>query len=113
VADARSVVDHLTGAGWSTQQIGAVGFCMGGRAGFLVAGHLPLGAAVGFYVGAIVTGRNGHMGALLDLVPRRQAPWLGPFGVDDQAIPVAVGERLRPDQVEHSQLDTRTVRYSG
>ena len=69
LVDVTAALDHLRAAGWSDRQIGIVGFCMGGRVTFLVAGHEALGAAVGFYGGGIVTGRSEAMPALLDLVP--------------------------------------------
>ena len=39
--DVGAAVGYLQGAGWSGGQIGVVGFCMGGRVTFLVAGTMP------------------------------------------------------------------------
>jgi carboxymethylenebutenolidase len=52
LAEVRLALDHLHGAGFDDRQIGSVGFCMGGRVSFLVAGSEYLGAAVSFYGGA-------------------------------------------------------------
>ena len=113
----RAALDHLRRAGWADRQIGIVGFCMGGRTTFLVAGHEALGAGVGFYGGGIVTGRTEGMPALLDLVPDLRTPWLGLFGDADPSIPVEDVERVRDalNSAGHDQsvraLDTSIVRY--
>lgn len=112
LADVDAALAHLHGAGWADGQIGVVGFCMGGRATFLVAGSRPLGAAVGFYGGAIVTGRTENMGSLLHLVPTLHTPWLGLFGDADQSIPVEDVERLR-QELGSTEVDAEVVRYAG
>jgi carboxymethylenebutenolidase len=111
VSDLRVVLDHLRAAGWSDRQIGTVGFCLGGRVTFLLAGHEALGAAVGFYGGGIVTGRSDALPALLDLVPGMRTPWLGLFGDADASIPVDDVERLRDELNAASDVDTAIVRY--
>lgn len=113
LSDVRTALDHLAGAGWPAAKTGVVGFCMGGRTSFLVAGNVSIGAGVGFYGGGIVTGRNERMGSLLDLVPTLKAPWLGLFGDEDQSIPVEDVERLRKELAEHAPVDTEVVRYPG
>jgi len=111
LSDVGAAVAHLHRAGWADRQIGIVGFCMGGRVTFLVAGHLALGAAVGFYGGGIVTGRSDAMPALLPLVPELRTPWLGLFGDADGSIPVADVERLRDELGAGAHVDTAVVRY--
>jgi carboxymethylenebutenolidase len=111
LSDLGAVVDHLSTIGWPAEQIGIVGFCMGGRATFLVAGRMALGAAVGFYPSAVVTGRNERMGSLLGTVPTLRTPWLGLFGDEDKGIPIADVERLRTELAEHAPVDTSVVRY--
>jgi carboxymethylenebutenolidase len=113
LADVGAVLDHLRAAGWTDRQIGTVGFCMGGRVTFLVAGHEALGAAVGFYGGGVVTGRTESMPALLDLVPAMRTPWLGLFGDADGSIPVEDVERLRDELNAAADVDTAIVRYPG
>jgi len=111
--DVGAAVGYLRGAGWSDGQIGVVGFCMGGRVTFLVAGSMPLGAAVGFYGGGIVTGRSEAMPSLLGLVAEMPTPWLGLFGDADPGIPVPDVERLREELAAHAPVDTEIVRYPG
>jgi carboxymethylenebutenolidase len=113
LADVRLTLDHLHGAGFDNRQIGIVGFCMGGRVSFLVAGSADLGAAVGFYGGGIVTGRSEAMGSLLGLVPTMSTPWLGLFGDADASIPVEDVERLREELTAHAPVDSEIVRYAG
>jgi len=113
LADVDAVLAHLGDAGWALDQIGAVGFCMGGRTSFLVAGSRPLGAAVGFYGGGIVTGRSEAMGPLLDLIPTMTTPWLGLFGDADSSIPTDDVERLRAELADHGSVDAEVVLYPG
>ena len=111
LADVGSVLDHLRAAGWSDRQIGIVGFCMGGRVTFLVAGHEALGAAVGFYGGSVVTGRSEAMPSLLHLAASMRTPWLGLFGDADGSIPVEDVETLRGALDAGAGVDTSIVRY--
>jgi carboxymethylenebutenolidase len=113
LSDIRAARDHLGVAGWADRQIGVVGFCLGGRVAFLVAGHEALGAAVAFYGGGVVTGRTATMPALLDLVPGMRTPWLGLFGDADGSIPVEEVERLRHELNSTADVDTAVVRYPG
>ena len=113
LVDVGAAVDHLHGAGWRDRQIGIVGFCMGGRVTFLAAGHLALGAAVGFYGGGIVNGRTEAMPSLLPLVPAMRTPWLGLFGDADPGIPTEEVERLRDELAAGADVDTAIVRYPG
>ena len=111
LSDVRAALDHLRASGWADRQIGVVGFCLGGRVTFLVAGHEALGAAVGFYGGGVVTGRTASMPALLDLVPGMRTPWLGLFGDADGSIPIEDVERLRHELNSMADVDTAIVRY--
>ncbi len=113
LVDVTAALDHLRAAGWSDRQMGIVGFCMGGRVTFLVAGHEALGAAVGFYGGGIVTGRSESMPALTDLIPGLRTPWLGLFGDADTSIPVEDVEQLRDLLAAGADVDTSIVRYPG
>ncbi len=111
LADVDAVLGHLHDEGWTSDRIGVVGFCMGGRASFLVAGNRAIGAAVSFYGGGIVTGRSEAMGSLLDLIPTMPTPWLGLFGDADPSIPVEDVERLREELAADAPVDTEIVRY--
>jgi len=111
VTDVEGAVAYLHAAGWADRQIGIVGFCMGGRVTFLVAGHLALGAGVGFYGGGIVEGRSEALPSLLPLVTGMRTPWLGLFGDADGGIPVEEVERLRDELNAGADVDTAIVRY--
>jgi carboxymethylenebutenolidase len=111
LSDVGAALVHLRAAGWADRQIGVVGFCLGGRVTFLVAGHEALGAAVGFYGGGVVTGRTESMPALLDLVPGMRTPWLGLFGDADGSIPIDDVEHLRHELNSAAVVDTAIVRY--
>jgi carboxymethylenebutenolidase len=111
VTDVDAAVGHLTAAGFGPEQIGIVGFCMGGRVTFLVALERALGAAVGFYGGGIVTGRFPQFPPLVDRVEELKTPWLGLFGDQDEGIPVTDVEQLRT-ALEGAPVDTHIVRYA-
>ncbi len=111
LADVGAAVAYLRDAGWVDDQIGIVGFCMGGRVAFLVAGTMALGAAVGFYGGGIVTGRSTSMPSLLGLIAGMPTPWLGLFGDADQSIPTEDVERLSAKLAVHAPVETEIVRY--
>ncbi len=112
IADVEAVVSRLHDARWSAGQIGVVGFCMGGRSSFLVAGTMALGAAVGFYGGGIVTRRSADMDSLLGLIPGMATPWLGLFGDADPSIPVEDVEALRERLSSEARVDATVVRYA-
>ncbi|HEX7166310.1 MAG TPA: dienelactone hydrolase family protein, partial [Acidimicrobiales bacterium] len=111
VADVDAAIAHLTGEGWGTPQIGLVGFCFGGRISFLVATARPLGAAVGFYGGGIVTSRFPQFPSLVDRAADLKSPWLGLFGKDDQSIPLDDVERLRTELDANTPVAHDTVVY--
>jgi len=111
LSDVRAALDHLRAAGWADRQIGIVGFCLGGRVTFLVAGHEALGAAISFYGGGVVTERTETMPALLDLIPGMRTPWLGLFGDADGSIPIDDVEHLRHELNSTADVDTAIVRY--
>jgi carboxymethylenebutenolidase len=104
---------HLHAAGITDAAIGIVGFCFGGRTTFLAAVRRPLGAAVGFYGGGIVTGRFPQFPPLVDESASLQSPWLGLFGDADQGIPSEDVERLRATLDQRTTVDHEIVRYPG
>jgi carboxymethylenebutenolidase len=110
LVDVEAVLEHLHASGWEDPSVGTVGFCFGGRVTFLVALRRPLGAAVGFYGGGIVTQRFPQFPPLVDEVSKLQTPWLGLFGDRDQSIPVEDVEQLR-DALKTSPVPTEIVRY--
>jgi len=109
LTDVDAVRAHLP---QGDERIGVVGFCMGGRASFLVAVERWLGAAVGFYGGGIVTARRPAFPALAPRAYVMQTPWLGLFGDLDESIPVDDVEALRAALLE-APVDTDVVRYAS
>jgi len=113
LADIDAAREHLHAEGYADTAIGIVGFCFGGRTTFLAALRRPLGAAVGFYGGGIVTGRFPQFPPLVDDAAALQSPWLGLFGDADQGIPVEDVERLRAVLDEETSVAHEIVRYPG
>ena len=110
LTDVDAAREHLHRAGWTDTQIGIVGFCFGGRVTFLAALRRPLGAAVGFYGGGIVTQRFPQFPSLVGEAATLQTPWLGLFGEEDHTIPVDEVEQLRT-ALEAASVDTGVVLY--
>jgi carboxymethylenebutenolidase len=111
--DIEAARSHLHEAGFGDKAIGIVGFCFGGRTTFLAAVRRPLGAAVGFYGGGIVTGRFPQFPPLIEESASLQTPWLGLFGDADQGIPVDDVERLRATLDERTTVDHDIMRFAG
>ncbi len=110
--DVDAALEYLGGEGFSSDRVGITGFCMGGRVTFLTAISLPVGAAVTYYGGAIVTdGFTAGQPKLSDRHGDLQAPWLGLFGDLDGMIPVEGLEQLRAD-LEGNAQPTELVRYA-
>jgi carboxymethylenebutenolidase len=112
LVDADAALDHLRLSGFDDARIGAVGFCFGGRATFLLALRRALGAAVGFYGGGIATKGALPFPALIDDAGSLQTPWLGLFGDEDASIPVDSVEQLRA-ALQTAKVPTEIVRYAG
>jgi carboxymethylenebutenolidase len=110
LADIDATLVHLRNAGFADSSIGIVGFCMGGRVTFLTVARRPIGAGVGFYGGAIVTGWPPKLAALIGEADSLKAPWLGLFGDQDASIPVEQVEQLR-EALKEATVDTEIVRY--
>lgn len=98
--------------GIAAERVGLVGFCLGGRVSFLVAGERAVGATVGFYGGGIVNGRSDTRPSLLGLAPTLKTPWLGLFGGDDHTIPAEELDVLE-DALSSAPVETLVVRYPG
>jgi carboxymethylenebutenolidase len=108
-SDLDATLGYLADAGFESNQVGIVGFCMGGTVAFLAATRYPLGAAVTFYGGGIASGRFGTP-SQIELAPDLVAPWLGLYGDCDQSIPVEEVEALRETAAKAS-VPTEVVRY--
>jgi carboxymethylenebutenolidase len=110
VIDVNAAIDFAGAQGFSKEQIGTVGFCMGGSVTFLAATQGRLGAAVSFYGGGLAAGRFGFP-PLIELAASLKSPWLGFFGDLDQGIPIEDVEALRI-AVADASVDTEVQRYT-
>jgi carboxymethylenebutenolidase len=110
LSDVDAALAHLTDTDLAASGTGVVGFCMGGAVALAVAAERDVGAAVTFYGGGVREGRFGFASGI-ELVSRLRAPWLGLYGDQDQAIPVADVEELRAATVAAGQ-PTEVVRYA-
>jgi carboxymethylenebutenolidase len=111
--DVDATLAHLRAQGFADDRIAIVGFCMGGRVTFLVATRRKLGAAVGFYGGAIVSARRPGFQPLIGDAPKLATPWLGLFGDADASIPVEDVETLRETLAREARVPSLIVRYPG
>jgi carboxymethylenebutenolidase len=107
--DIDAALAELNGRGFSANQIGIVGFCMGGAIALHTATRGVVGAAVTFYGGGVTTGRFG-LEPLVDLAEGLRAPWLGLYGDLDGSIPVDQVEELRL-RAAAAAVPTQIVRY--
>lgn len=78
------------------EQIGVLGFCMGGRLGYLLAASEPVGAAVCFYGARIA---KGPVSKTVNL----DCPILLVFGGKDDSIPKAEIEAIRQELKQHDK----------
>jgi carboxymethylenebutenolidase len=108
--DLDATLSYLADAGFESNQVGIVGFCMGGTVSFLAATRYQLGAAVTFYGGGIASGRFGTP-SQIEQAPDLVAPWLGLYGDLDQSIPVDEVEALR-EAAAKASVPTEVVRYA-
>jgi carboxymethylenebutenolidase len=96
-ADQRAAHEWLRANVAKDARVGAVGFCMGGRASFLAGLTLPLACAISFYGGGIAPGPNGP--GLLERVAEMKCPMLLFWGGQDKHIQpeqiLAVTDALR------------------
>ena len=110
VADITEARDYAMAQGFSAQQIGVIGFCMGGSVALFSAVNLSFGAAVTFYGGGLVAGRFGFP-PLIEIAAEVRCPWLGLYGDLDPTIPVEQVEALRR-AAARSSVPTSVVRYA-
>jgi carboxymethylenebutenolidase len=110
LGDVDAALGVLHDAGFTDDHIGAVGFCFGGRATFLIGARRTLGAAVGFYGGGIASAGVLPYPPLIDEASTLRTPWLGLFGDRDASIPVDDVERLR-EALLSAPVPTEVVRY--
>jgi carboxymethylenebutenolidase len=85
-------------------QVGAVGYCPGGRLAFLAAARLGVDAAVSYYG----TRMDGH----LDEVKSVRCPIMFHFGGSDAAVPPETREKMRAAFGAHDDKDAEFYVYA-
>jgi len=85
-ADERAAYDWLRAGGVEEGRIGAIGYCMGGRAAFLAALTLPVACGVSYYGGGIAPNANNP--GLIGRVSALRCPVLLFWGGKDKHITV-------------------------
>ena len=109
----ESLVEHLGRRDWHGDQIGMIGYGLGGRVALLTSARLGLGAAVGVSPSALVTEDGRLEPAVISLAPAIRTPWLGLLGEEDASAPAAACERLATVLEVEAPVYTQVVRYPG
>ncbi len=109
----RLLLDRLAKRGWELEQIGLLGYGLGGRAALLAAADHVLGAAVSVDPAGIASPAGPGLPALLRSPHRVVTPWLGMFGQDDPATDASHVRELGAGLVASSPVFTQVVAYPG
>lgn len=107
VSTVRVLLDRLAERGWSDEQIGLVGYGVGGRIGLLAAAEYTLGAAVSVNPTGILGDFHGASG-----LPVR-TPWLGMFGGPADRLPAREFAQFDAALWNSSPAFTMLVSYPG
>jgi carboxymethylenebutenolidase len=84
IEDCNTAIGSLQGHAGVTDKIGIVGYCVGGRITYLMAGANPDLSAASVYYGGRILIPFGEGPAPIDRTPNIQCPVLGLFGALDQ-----------------------------
>lgn len=110
--DCDAAFAWLADRGIGADRIGVVGFGLGGAVALVVAASRQIGAAVTVAGGGIEERLSEGLPTLLEAAPSLTCPWLGLYGEEDDAIPLAQVEALREAAVT-SEVATNVVTYAG
>jgi carboxymethylenebutenolidase len=126
--DPQARIDRLTGEavladtdvafvwlgerGVPADQMGVIGFDLGGAVALVVAASRTLGAAVSVAGGGVLTPISPGLPALVEVAGELASPWLGLYGDEDEAIAVEDVEKLR-DAAASARVATNVVRFPG
>jgi carboxymethylenebutenolidase len=84
IADVNATIEHMRRLdGVRVGSIGIIGFCMGGRVVYLMAGSNPVFKAAGVFYGGNIMKPWGDGPAPFDLTKNIRAPMIGFFGLED------------------------------
>jgi carboxymethylenebutenolidase len=90
VTDVGALLGRLAERGWTSEQIGLIGYGLGARAALLAAAEHTFGVAMS--IGP--AGLAGGVESLADLSGKLYTPWLGMFGVGTGGNQLAEAERV-------------------
>ena len=114
INDLSAVVEHLQGSPMvSRQEIGIVGYCMGGRISFLAACKVSgIGAAAVYYGGGIVPRPDQPAPSTppIEMADGISCAIIGFFGGQDQGIPVEAVDRIS-NTLESLGKDAEIILY--
>jgi carboxymethylenebutenolidase len=113
VSDVLTLLDRLALRGWAHEQVGIVGYGLGGRAALLAASECTLGAVVSVNPSGVATAAGDALPSLLDSPPLVRTPWLGMFGGHGEHTDPAAADRLGSTLDEMSPVYTELVVYPG
>ncbi|EHR59172.1 dienelactone hydrolase family protein [Saccharomonospora cyanea] len=102
------LVDH----GVRGDQVGVVGFDLGGTAALVVAANRELGAAVSVGGRGISEPATGGLPALMDIAGGLVSPWLGLYGDNGDEVGQAEIDKLK-EEAGKSKVATNVVCYAG
>lgn len=108
-----SLLTHLGRRDWEGEQIGLIGYGLGGRLVLLASARFGLGAAVSVSPTAVTVGDQHLSPTVGALAPAFRTPWLGMVGEDDPAVPATACDELETALRADSPVYTQLVRYPG
>ena len=112
VADLDATLAHLESKGFTSDRIGVIGFCFGGRVAFLLAAKRKIGAAATLYGGGIsVASTFLPFPALTDSIASMQTPWLGMYGEADMGVPQEEVDLLEQAMAADASVEYKMIRY--
>jgi carboxymethylenebutenolidase len=112
LADTDAAAVWLAERGVAADRTGVIGFDLGGAVAMVVASSRAVGAAVSVAGVGILAPLSDGLPALVDVAGELTCPWLGIYGDEDAAIPVAEVEKLR-DAAATAEVATDVVRFAG
>ena len=112
LADTDAAAVWLAERGVAADRTGVIGFDLGGAVAMVVASSRAVGAAVSVAGVGILAPLSDGLPALVDVAGELTCAWLGIYGDEDAAIPVAEVEKLR-DAAATAEVATDVVRFAG
>lgn len=112
LTDTDAAFSWLADQGVHPDQMGVVGFDLGGSVALVVAASRTLGAAVTVAGGGILAPLSDGLPSLVEIAGELTCPWLGIYADEDEKIPVADVEKLR-DAAAGAEVATDVVRFSA